>query len=466
MVEGRAGRLVGLGLLTLGYVFGEIAHFLMATTSRDVARDIQYGDQACLQRSNSSGLAAACSGLGEEACGELAQDCEWQYNGQGYQFQVLVGPAFVATFSTTLLFMGVAADNFNRPLVFAIGTLIFSVSCFLTGFAEEYWHLVATRVGIALGEAACRPTASSLLADMFQPENMAVVNGIFSWGVYFGYALAFLFGLKMTDANLFDYGWRAAYILPGAAGVLLAFLIPFLIKDPRSKLTLCCSKEGEGTGKEQSGKTWGGYFKALLAAFSQPEMLLLLTAAIFRHMAGLSWANNNVNFFNEYHPDYDIGYWLFACSIAGGSVGVLAGGLVTDLLKRRMGPHSRLWIQALFLAAATPFAALTLHLDPPYCFICLMAYYFCAETWFAILFTVIVEIVPAETRAFCVGVFLFMMNMVAGNLAVLVKTAGESIGLREAMYVFFPGFVAVCSIFFFLAGIPIFLRNRRAAPPS
>lgn len=32
-------------------------------------------------------------------------------------------------------------------------------------------------------------------------------------------------------------------------------------------------------------------------------------------------------------------------SPAGGSVGVLAGGLVTDLLKRRMGPHSRLWIQ-------------------------------------------------------------------------------------------------------------------------
>ena len=31
----------------------------------------------------------------------------------------------------------------------------------------------------------------------------------------------------------------------------------------------------------------------------------------------------------------------------------------------------------------------------------------------------------------------------AGNLAVLVKTAGESMGLREAMYVFFPGFIAV-----------------------
>ena len=29
---------------------------------------------------------------------------------------------------------------------------------------------------------------------------------------------------------------------------------------------------------------------------------------------------------------------------------------------------------------------------------CLIAYYFLAETWFAVLFTVIVEIVPPEIR--------------------------------------------------------------------
>ena len=118
-------------------------------------------------------------------------------------------------------------------------------------------------MGIALGEAACRPTASSLLADMFPPDNMAVVNGIFSWGVYFGYALAFLFGLKMTDANLFDYGWRSAYILPGAFGILVALLIPICIRDPRSAL---CGQGGGGKKgeKEKKAQSWIGYFKALL----------------------------------------------------------------------------------------------------------------------------------------------------------------------------------------------------------
>ena len=62
-----------------------------------------------------------------------------------------------------------------------------------------------------------------------------------------------------------------------------------------------------------------------------------------------------------------------------------------------------MWVQSLFLTLAAPFAALTLYLKPPYCFIALALYYFFAETWFAILFTVIVEIVPSNTRGLCTG---------------------------------------------------------------
>ena len=36
-----------LALMSFGYVIGEIAHFLIITTSRAVARDVEYGDQGC-----------------------------------------------------------------------------------------------------------------------------------------------------------------------------------------------------------------------------------------------------------------------------------------------------------------------------------------------------------------------------------------------------------------------------------
>ncbi len=58
-----AQRWCQLSLLTLCYVFGELGHFLIGVTSRDVARDIHYGDLACFTTNN--GTKDLCSQLNE-----------------------------------------------------------------------------------------------------------------------------------------------------------------------------------------------------------------------------------------------------------------------------------------------------------------------------------------------------------------------------------------------------------------
>merc|ERR1712110_835118 len=97
-----------LAIITAGYIVGEIAHFLIATTSEDVANSVHYGDQVCGVRQSQEGgnttldcssftSAAACSASGHN------ETCEWRYNGQGTDFQILVGPAFIYTFSAAAL---------------------------------------------------------------------------------------------------------------------------------------------------------------------------------------------------------------------------------------------------------------------------------------------------------------------------------------------------------------------------
>jgi len=451
----------GLGLLTLAYVFGEVAHFLIVSTSKEVAQDIHYGDMACMDREKGDNEIRTVSGV---VCSDIddslncllhSDECYWDYNGQGYEFQILVGPAFIVTFSCAMLAMGLLLDNFSRPLIFSLGSLVFSTSCLCMGLSSVYWLLVLLRIGIALGEAVCRPAASSLVAEMFGPGSRATANGVFSLGVYFGYGLNFIFGLYLTDADVLGYGWRFPYVLGGVPGIIVAVLIFLTVKDPRNTQT---QEEREAAGSKKSLKE---YFLSLKTAFLQPAMIFLALAAIFRHMAGLSWANNNVNYFSQYYPDTDIGYWLFICSMVGGSSGVLMGGILTDLVQKYLGVHSRLWMQTVFLLLALPFSALTLFLEPPYCFIALMAYYFLAETWFAILFTVITEIVPADTRAFSVAVFMFLMNMVAGNMVIVVQSLGEAIGKREALYAFFPGCIAVSAILFFITSIPLYRQRNK-----
>ena len=86
-------------------------------------------------------------------------------------------------------------------------------------------------------------------------------------------------------------------------------------------------------------------------------------------------------------------------------------------------------------------------IDFPESFGFLMAYYLMAETWFAILFTVLVEIVPAEVRSVCIAIFLFLMNNIGGNLPVIVEPLANLFDLRVALYIIWAGFVAASKFF-------------------
>jgi MFS family permease len=116
------------------------------------------------------------------------------------------------------------------------------------------------RMGIALGEGALRPAGTALIAEMFQAEHRAVANGLFSWGVgwhdglciavcsqvYFGYGLSFIFGIYLTQLDLFGQvrrwrgqrtrrapqGWRATYVLAGLPGLVVAVPLGMMV-DPR-----------------------------------------------------------------------------------------------------------------------------------------------------------------------------------------------------------------------------------------
>ena len=159
-----------LAIITAGYIIGEIAHFLIATTSEDVANSVHYGDQACGARQEPEDSTLDCSSFSSEAaCSASGHNgtCEWRYNGQGTDFQILVGPAFIYTFSAAALINGVALDTLNRPIIMGLGISLFSLSCILMGISNSFWQLVVLRMGIALGEAVCRPAASSLIAEMF-----------------------------------------------------------------------------------------------------------------------------------------------------------------------------------------------------------------------------------------------------------------------------------------------------------
>lgn len=72
---------------------------------------------------------------------------------------------------------------------------------------------------------------------------------------------------------------------------------------------------------------------------------------------------------------------------------------------------------------------------------------FSAEMWFGIVFAVLVEIVPFQVRSTTVGIFLFVMNNIGGNLPILVDPVAKYLGYREALMIFYAGFYFLSEYF-------------------
>lgn len=76
--------------------------------------------------------------------------------------------------------------------------------------------------------------------------------------------------------------------------------------------------------------------------------------------------------------------------------------------------------------------------------------------WFGIVFAILVEIVPLKMRSTTVGVFLFVMNNIGGNLPILVDPVGKALGYRESISIFYAGFYGISKSFRVVSSFSIF----------
>src|SRR5690606_31274978 len=146
-------------------------------------------------------------------------------------------------------------DRYNRVTIIAICIAIWSVMAALCGLATSFLFLLIARIGVAIGEAGCTPPANSLIGDYFKPKSRANALGIYATGVTIGAALANAFGgpiaTNLTGANVEQWlsswnmvsafgpidwanveGWRIAFVVIGAPGVIVALVVYFGIKEP------------------------------------------------------------------------------------------------------------------------------------------------------------------------------------------------------------------------------------------
>jgi len=142
---------------------------------------------------------------------------------------LLTGISFAVFYATLGIPVARWADRGNRKFIMTLALTIWSFMTMLCGAAQTFWQLAFARVGVGAGEAGAIPPAQSLIADYFDPTRRARALAIFMASATAGYLLGFVLGAHIAAV----YGWRHAFVLLGAPGLLLAVIVHFVLREPR-----------------------------------------------------------------------------------------------------------------------------------------------------------------------------------------------------------------------------------------
>ena len=149
-----------------------------------------------------------------------------------WQLGMMSGLAFALFYTFLGIPIARMAERRNRPMIIGTSVAVWSGFTALSGAAGNFWQLVLCRIGVGVGEAGCTPPAHSLIADYVPKEKRASALAFYSMGTPLGGLMGLVLGGLIADA----YGWRVAFLVAGAPGILFAFLCWFTLREPRKIL--------------------------------------------------------------------------------------------------------------------------------------------------------------------------------------------------------------------------------------
>ena len=249
----------------------------------------------------------------------------------------LVGPIF-----------GALGDRRSRPRLIAFGVACWSVATALSGLAWNFTSLFVARAAVGVGEAAYVTIGPSLLSDYFPRGERGRVMAIFFCAIPVGSALGYVVGGFM-DVH---FGWRMAFFVAGAPGLILALLCLGLRDPPRGSQDGQEAAEPRAAGR--SGRQLSGaaeesalraHHRWICRIYVRPGRTCLLDARLSR-------ANPRVP--RRARHSVSASSWSSRDSSARSP----AAGSATSCA--RYTQRAYLWISAVATLAAVPFAWLAL----------------------------------------------------------------------------------------------------------
>ncbi len=345
---------------------------------------------------------------------------------------LITGFAFALFYATLGIPIARYADGSNRRNLIAIALSVWSLMTALCGIAQNFWHLLIARIGVAVGEAGCSPPSHSIIADYFPPEKRATALGIYSLGL----SLGMLFGLMAGGWLNEIFGWRMAFFVVGVPGVLLALVVRFTLKEPPRGFA-----ERRTDTREQP--SIASTFAFLLRKPTFRHMVVGASLLTFVYSGVVTWAPSFL--IRSYGMStVEVGTYLGLILGIPGGIGIVLGGYLAD----RLGQWNKrwyLWIVAFSVVPAVPLlAGVFLASSATSSLLLLIVPIMLGNFFMATTFSQTQGLVKLRMRAVAAAILLFIVNVIGvgagpqlvGIISDLLWTSYGDESLRYSLLIF------------------------------
>lgn len=347
------------------------------------------------------------------------------------QLGLLSGFSFAIIYVSAGIPIAYWADRLNRRNILAASLAVWSAMTALSGLAQTYLQLVMARVGVGLGEAGGSPPAHSIISDYFPPAQRASALSVYQSGVYVGILCGYAFGGVLAEL----VGWRLTFVSLGVPGVLLAFGLLLLVREPRRG-------RWDAAATPQKASGFSEALAILRARRSFWYVALGCASATF-----IAFGNGNFlpSFLIRNHG-FSVGQVGLVLSVSAGlagAIGAIAGGVLADRLGKR-DMRWYVWVPVLGMTLATP----------PYFYVLLgdnvvaiVVFIFFLNTVNSLYLGPSIAIchamVPPGMRALTSAILFFVLNVIGlglgplftGLASDLLEPVAGSDNLRSAMLI-------------------------------
>lgn len=323
------------------------------------------------------------------------------------QLGLLAGPMFALAYVCAAVPLGVLADRTKRTRIYAPLILAWSLLSILCGYASSFIQLLLMRMGVGATEAGASPISLSLISDAFPQRLWPLATSILYFALPAGSALALFAG----GWTLQHHGWRAAFMIAGAPGIVLALLLLLTVREP--------ARRGLAPGAHEAPPP--SLRNACGAIIGNRPLLLVVTGMTLGAAGGSAVTSWIPTFLIRAHgmAPGDVGRSMAVATLISGGTAALAGGWASSRLTR-LGIHRLAYWCGMWMIMIVPATwAMLYSADIGGAFALLVLVTFSLFTFYGPAYAFALSLSPPHARAGISGILGAMQNLIGYGLGTL-----------------------------------------------